>query len=276
MCRVLNVSKSGYYKWASDERQNRPTEREKSRETLKRKIKSYFEQKEQRYGSPRIHRYLTRKGFCVSLKTVARYMKAMGLKAVPEHRYVVTTDSKHDLRVYPNLLSRQFHQEAPNQAWATDMTYIWTLEGWVYLASVIDLFSRKVIGWHMAESMTKELPLQALKLAIHKRRPGEGLIHHSDRGSQYCSNDYVDVLKQAKMQISMSHKGDPYDNACMESFHATLKKKLVYRRRFITRAEAIQSINHYIHDYNTQRMHSTLDYWSPSQFEAMYLKNQAG
>ncbi|MFT9427963.1 MAG: IS3 family transposase [Sporolactobacillus sp.] len=266
MCQILNVSKSGYYKWANDERQNKQTEREQYRATLKRKIKYYFEQKEQRYGSPRIYRYLIRKGFCVSLKTVARYMKAMGLKAVPEHRYVVTTDSNHNLRIYPNLLNRQFHQEAPNRAWVTDMTYIWTLEGWIYLASVIDLFSRKVVGWHMAATMTRELPLQALKLAIHKRNPGKGLIHHSDRGSQYCSNDYIDVLKQAKMQISMSHKGDPYDNACMESFHATLKKELVYRRRYITRAEAIQSINHYIHDYNTKRMHSGMSTLNRTNF----------
>ncbi|WP_332239034.1 IS3 family transposase, partial [Sporolactobacillus sp. KGMB 08714] len=168
-------------------------------------MKQVFYQNHGHYGSPRIHQALVRKGLIVSRKTIARWMKAMGLRATSKNRYIATTDSRHDLKIYPNLLNRQFHQEAPNRAWVTDMTYIWTLEGWVYLASVIDLFSRKVVGWHMAPTMKKELPLQALKLAISKRQPGQGLIHHSDRGSQYCSKEYIALMKKHKMQISMSH-----------------------------------------------------------------------
>jgi transposase InsO family protein len=245
-------------------------QRTRKRKELQRRIKQVFYQNHGYYGSPRIHKALVRKGLIVSQKTIARWMKAMGLRATSKSRYVATTDSRHDLKVYPNLLNRQFHQEAPNQAWVTDMTYIWTLEGWVYLASVIDLFSRKVVGWHMAPTIKKEFPLQALKLAVSKRHPGQGLIHHSDRGSQYCSKEYIALMKRHKMQISMSHKGDPYDNACMESFHATLKKELIYRRRFTSRKEAIEAVNHYIRCYNAYRMHSSLDYWSPNQFETMY------
>ncbi|MET1247270.1 IS3 family transposase [Sporolactobacillus sp. STCC-11] len=274
MCTVLNVSKSGYYKWSRGERQETNTQRMRKRKELQRRIKQIFYQNHGHYGSPRIHIALLRQGFIVSQKTIAREMKAMGLRATPKKRYVATTDSRHDLKVYPNLLNRQFQQKAPNQAWVTDMTYIRTLAGWVYLASVIDLFSRKVVGWYMDATMTQDLPLQALKLAIEKRQPGKGLIHHSDQGSQYCANEYIALMKKHQMQISMSRKGDPYDNACMESFHATLKKDLIYRRRFRSREEAIQAINHYIYRYNTYRMHSSLGYWSPNQFEKMH--EQAG
>lgn len=273
MCKVLDVSKSGYYKW----RQAGSCENERAqyREKIRRLIRKSFYLSDGTYGSPRVHDDLVDWGYVISQKTVARMMKEMGLRATPEVNYRTTTDSNHDQKIYPNLLNRKFHQDAPNKVWITDMTYIWTLEGWVYLASVIDLFSRKVIGWHMATTMKTKLPLQALKMAINKRQTEEGLIHHSDRGSQYCSGDYTDLLKEHKMQISMSNKGDPYDNACMESFHATLKKELVYRRRFKSRAEAIHSINRYISRYNEWRKHSSLGYCSPNQFEYLYHFEQA-
>ncbi|PLT27778.1 IS3 family transposase [Peribacillus deserti] len=185
----------------------------------------------------------------------------MGLIALPEEKFVVTTNSDHDMHVYPNLLNRQFDVKEPNQVWVSDITYIWTLEGWVYLASVMDLFSRKIVGCSMDSHMKKELPLDALKMAVMLRQPGKGLIHHSDRGSQYCSKDYTDQMEINHMQISMSKKGDPYDNACIESFHASLKKELVYRSRYTTRAEAIKAINDYIRSfYNERRRHSTLGY----------------
>lgn len=198
-------------------------------------------------------------------------MKEMGLSASPKEKFVITTDSNHDMKIYPNLLNRQFQTERPNQVWVTDITYIWTLEGWVYLSSVMDLFSRKIVGWHMGGRMKKEMPIQALNMAITLRQLGEGLIHHSDRGSQYCSKEYTDILKTNGIQISMSRKGDPYDNACIESFHATIKKDLIYRRRFETRAEAMRTINYYISSfYNERRKHSTLSYCSPNQFEREY------
>jgi transposase InsO family protein len=200
-------------------------------------------------------------------------MKEMGLKATPKAKFVVTTDSNHDLNIYPNLLNRRFNVEEPNQAWVSDITYIWTLEGWVYLSSVMDLFSRKIVGWSLSSHMKKELSIQAVNMAITTRRPDVGLIHHSDRGSQYCSHDYIDILKGQKMQISMSRKGDPYDNACIESFHATIKKDLIYRRRFTTRVEAIKAINHYISSfYNEKRKHSTLGNCAPNQFERTHRK----
>jgi transposase InsO family protein len=199
----------------------------------------------------------------------------MGLKATQKEKFVVTTDSDHNLYVYPNLLDRQFNVDEPNQVWVSDITYIWTLEGWVYLASVMDLFSRKIVGWSLAAHMKKELAIQALNMAITQRQPGKGLVHHSDRGSQYCSHDYIDILKEKEMNISMSKKGDPYDNACIESFHATIKKDLVYRRRFNTRAEAIKAVNYYIASfYNERRRHSTLGNSSPNQFERINPSNE--
>jgi len=274
MCEVLNVSKSGYYNWLkSPERE--PSEREIRREELKQKIAKYFHESYGTYGSPRIHHDLVDEGYVVSQKTVARLMQEMGLRATPKEKYVMTTDSNHDYHIYPNLLNQEFRVDKPNKVWVTDITYVWTLEGWVYLASVIDLFSRKVVGWYLADNMRKEMAIKALKMAITNRQPGGGLIHHSDRGSQYCSNDYIKELKDKKMNISMSRKGNPYDNACIESFHATIKKELIYRRRFVTRAEAIKAINHYIaHFYNQRRKHSTLGYYSPSEYEKLYYAQQ--
>lgn len=267
MCQVLKVSTSGYYKWLNQQ-SSPPSEKEKYRVEIDQKISKSFHESFGTYGSPRVHDDLIDWGYTISLKTVARMMREMGLKATQKEKFMVTTDSNHDLIIYPNILNRQFSAEEPNQVWVTDITYIWTLEGWVYLASVMDLFSRKIVGWSLADHMKKELAIQALNMAIIQRQPGKELIHHSDRGSQYCSHDYIDILKEKEMNISMSKKGDPYDNACIESFHATIKKDLIYRRRFKTRVEAIKAVNYYISNfYNERRKHSTLGNSSPNQFE---------
>lgn len=270
MCNVLGVSTSGYYKWKSKHRHGE-TDREKRKNELKQKIQKSFHESLGTYGSPRVHDDLIEWGYTVSQKTVARYMHEMGLKATPAEKYVVTTDSDHDLPIYPNLVKRDFNVDSPNAVWVADITYVRTLEGWMYLASIMDLFSRKIVGWSLGDSMKKELTLEALKMAMTTRRPPEGLIHHSDRGSQYCSKDYTEALKEADIQISMSKKGDPYDNACIESFHATIKKELIYRFRFKTRVEASKAINYYISSrYNERRKHSTLGYRSPNNFERNY------
>jgi putative transposase len=270
MCKVLDVSPSGYYKWLKNQSREQ-SEKEVYRKEVLQKICKSFHESEGTYGSPRVHDDLVEWGYTISQKTVARMMHEMGLTATPKERYVVTTDSKHDLNIYPNLVKRQFNVEEPNQIWVSDITYIWTLEGWVYLSSVMDLFSRKIVGWSLSSNMKKELSIQALNMAITTRQPADGLIHHSDRGSQYCSHEYTDILKERKMKISMSRKGDPYDNACIESFHATIKKELIYRRRFKTRNEAIKAINYYISSfYNERRKHSTLGYLSPNKFERSF------
>lgn len=270
MCSLLNVSRAGYYKWL--ERSDRPeTEREALRKELIQKIKKSYYESDGTYGSPRVHQDLLDWGFVISQKTVAIMMRELGIKAIPEEKYVVTTDSNHDLPIAPNLLKRNFTAPVPDRIWVTDITYIRTIEGWVYLATVMDLFSRKIVGYSMDKEMKKELTLAALKMAFSTRNPSEKLIHHSDRGSQYCSKDYMDLLKSKEVQISMSRKGDPYDNACIESFHATIKKELIYRRRYTSRSEAMKSIHYYINNrYNSRRKHSTLGYCSPKEFENNY------
>jgi putative transposase len=276
MCQVLKVSTSGYYKWVNQ--QSSPlSEKDKYRLEIQQKISKSFHESFGTYGSPRVHADLIDWGYTISQKTVARIMKEMGLKATQKEKFVVTTDSDHDLNIYPNILDRQFNVKEPNQVWVSDITYIWTLEGWVYLSSVMDLFSRKIVGWSLADHMKKELAIQAMNMAIIQRQPGKELIHHSDRGSQYCSHDYIGILKEKKMNISMSKKGDPYDNACIESFHATIKKDLIYRRRFKTRVEAIKAVNYYISSfYNERRKHSTIGNISPNQFERKHLQNEVG
>lgn len=270
MCSVLGVSTSGYGAWRA--RLNRPeTKREAYRKELRQKICKSFHESQGTYGSPRVHDDLVEWGYQVSPKTVARLMKEMDLKATPEEMYVVTTDSNHDLEVFPNLLKRNFTATQPDRVWVADITYVRTLEGWMYLATVLDLFSRKIVGWSIDKHMKTDLTISALKMAYSSRHVSEGLIHHSDRGSQYCSAEYRALLDAKGCQGSMSRKGDPYDNACIESFHATIKKELIYRRRFQTRAEAAKAINYYISNhYNTKRKHSTLAYLSPMKFEQKY------
>lgn len=270
MCEVLKVSTSGYYKWRN-QLEHTAGEKAAEKEEIEQKINKSFHDSLGTYGSPRIHDDLLEWGYVLSQKTVARYMKGLGLRATPLQKYLTTTDSNHDQKIYPNLVNRRFHASLPDQVWVADITYVWTLEGWLYLASIMDLFSRKIIGWSLDTHLRKELPVEVLKRTLETRRPSEDLIHHSDRGSQYCSNDYTNLLKKHEVQISMSRKGDPYDNACIESFHATIKKELVYRNRFATRVEARRAISSYIDTfYNPKRKHSTLGYLSPSKFEQKY------
>nr|WP_246589119.1 IS3 family transposase [Desertibacillus haloalkaliphilus] len=264
MCEVLKVSKSGYYKWLKKEESNQ----EKKKKKLMAIIRSLFFQNREVYGSPRITRELHKKGIHLAERTVGRYMLEMGLRAIPEQRFVMTTDSNHRNPIYPNLLNREFHADQPDRIWVTDITYIWTLKGWLYLATVMDLYSRKIVGWSMDKVMTKELPLKALNRAIQSRNPSENLIHHSDRGCQYTSKEYISRLQEYNIQISMSRKGNCYDNACMESFYATLKKELIYRRKFVSREEANNAIWKYIMSfYNERRSHSTIGFVSPNEFE---------
>lgn len=273
MCKVLEVSTSGYYKWI-EEKEDRKSKHEE-KEKLDQLIRQCFIESLETYGSPRITLELKARGIPVCERTIGKRMKEMELRATPKTPYVVTTDSNHKYPIYPNLLERQFMVDTPNTVWVTDITYIWTMQGWLYLASVMDLFSRKIVGWSIAATMKKELPLEALKQAIMWREPGEGLIHHSDRGSQYCSNEYTELLTESKMKGSMSRKGNPYDNACIESFHATIKKELIYRYKWETREGAIKAIRHYIDQfYNTRRRHSTLGYVSPVDFEQAYTKSR--
>ncbi|MEI3615038.1 IS3 family transposase [Pseudogracilibacillus sp. SO30301A] len=270
MCEVLGVSTSGYYDWEKRE----PSDQQKRKENIMRHIEHIFYDNYESYGSPRITRALKKMGFNITERTVGRYMSEMGLRAIPEEKFVVTTDSKHDNKIYPNILDRDFNTEAPDESWATDITYIWTSQGWLYLAVVMDLFSRKIVGWHMDEFLNKELATTALERALMFREPSENLIHHSDRGVQYTSNDYIDLLTENDIQISMSRKGDCFDNACVESFFATLKKELVYRHRFKTREEAKIEIWKYIaRFYNERRMHSTLGYLSPNEYERAYFES---
>lgn len=270
MCEVLGVSPSGYYDWEKRE----PSHQQKRKENIKREIERIFYENYEVYGSPRITKILKKMGFIITERTVSRYMNEMGLSAIPKRKFVVTTDSKHDNEIHPNILNREFNTDAPDKAWATDITYIWTSQGWLYLAVVMDLFSRKIVGWHMDEFLKKGLATTALERALMFRDPSEELLHHSDRGAQYTSNDYINLLTENEIQISMSRKGDCFDNACVESFFATLKKELVYRRRFKTREEAKIEIWKYIaRFYNERRIHSTLGYVSPNDYERAYFES---
>lgn len=260
----MQVSLSGYYGW----RERPESTRKQENERIVAEIKEIHKQSRQTYGSPRIHVDLVERGICCSEKRVARLMRIHQITAKRKRKFVVTTDSRHGLPVAENKLNQQFSAGKPDEKWVTDITYVWTREGWLYLAVVLDLFSRKVVGWAMDQNMERGLVMNALQMALLARSPQQGLLHHSDRGSQYASNDYQKLLKDNKITCSMSRKGNCYDNACMESFFATLKQELVYHRQYQTRKEARQDIFEYIQVwYNRKRRHSKLGYLSPEQFE---------
>lgn len=228
------------------------------------------------YGSPRILAELKGLGFKCSKKRVERLMKKNGIRAKTRRKFKVTTDSKHNFPVSPNVLKRNFSPKTPNTTWGGDITYVWTKEGWLFLAVIIDLWSRQVVGWSMNERITKELTLSALKMAINSRQPGAGLVHHSDRGSQYASHDYQRLLKLHRMTASMSRRGNCWDNAPVESFFHSLKTEMIYWEDFETREEARRKIFEWIEVfYNRQRRHSTLGYLSPVNFEIENLKQCA-
>ena len=271
LCRVLRVSKSSYYDWRGR------SESRRSRETreLVEKIRELREEDKNLlvYGSPRMHEELVDLGYHCSENRVARLMRKNGIRARQARKFRVTTDSKHDNPVAENVLDRQFDVGSPDRAWVSDITYVWTREGWLYLAVVIDLFNRMVVGWSMGNRITQELTLSALRMALWKRKPGRGLLSHSDRGSQYTSKAYRELLDDHGIICSMSRKGNCWDNAVAESFFHTLKTELVYHEDYVTRTEAKSDIFEWIEVfYNRKRRHSSLGYLSPARFEVMMAK----
>ncbi len=271
MCRVFGIAPSTYYAW---EREQQSTRARHDREMLA-AIARIFAEFHGRYGAPRVCRELAREGLTASRKRVARLMREAGLKAKGRRKYKPTTDSDHTLPVAPNLLDREFHAEEPNTAWVSDITYIATREGWLYLAAIIDLFSRRVVGWKLSERMTASLVCDALDDAARLRRPKTGLVFHSDRGSQYASHAFRRRLWRYRMRQSMSRRGNCWDNAVAESFFATLKKELVRSRVFDTRAQARSEIFHYVEVfYNRRRTHSLLSYETPHAFEDCFEKKK--
>lgn len=264
-CDVLGVSRSGYYRWHRQEISRRKLENA----VLLQRSRELYQQSRSRYGSPRITRALQQEGFTCSRNRIARLMRQDGLRARSRRSRVVTTRSDHQL-ASPNILDRQFTVALPNRVWLSDITYVPTREGWLYVATVMDLCSRKIVGLSMRADLSQELVLQALRQAIHRTSPSAGLIVHSDRGSQYASEAYRTILRARGFRQSMSRKGNCWDNAPMESFFKTLKVELIYQEHYTTRAEAMRSIFEYIEVfYNRQRMHSALNYQTPEAFEAL-------
>jgi putative transposase len=265
LCDVLEVSPAGYYAWRARPESRRST----ANRRLVNDIKRVYRDAYGRYGSPRIHIELKAQGRGVSRGRIERLMRHHGIRAIMARpRWVRTTDSRHDLPIAPNLLDRHFVAPAPNCVWLADITYVETDQGWLYLATVMDLYSRRIVGWAMADHLRTELPLAALRMAIAAKQPGPGLIHHSDRGVQYASADYRKVIQSAGFQASMSRKADCYDNAPMESFFHTLKTELVHHRHYATRQEARREIFAYIEGfYNRTRRHSAIGYISPIEME---------
>lgn len=268
MCQVLDVSTSGYYAW----KQQMPSPRALENQKLVLQIKVIHAENHQVYGSPRIYTELADQGVCCSEKRVARLMRQHGICAKQAlRRRVRTTDSNHDLPVAPNILDRQFTATKPGQKWVGDITYIPTRQGWLYLAAIMDLYSRRIVGWAMDKTLASSLVQQALKMAVAGRCPKAGLLHHSDRGSQYASQGYRGLLVAHQMVASMSRRGECYDNAAMESFFSTLKCERVHHQDYATQGEAKRDLFAYIElFYNRKRRHSALGYLSPVQYEQQY------
>lgn len=272
MCNVLGVSRSGYYAWIERE----PSNRDKQNEMLSHKIAEIHEQSRGTYGSPRVTEELEAQGFEVDRKRVARLMAKNGLSADPKPKYR-NADAEPTAELAANVLDREFHVDEPDRVWVSDITYVWTAVGWLYLAVVIDLFSRRVVGWAMADHMRAELVLEAISAALGSREPShDGLLFHSDQGSQFTATRVRDALDDAGITCSMSRRGNCWDNAVAESFFATLKREHVYRKIFLTREDATTSIAEWIEVfYNGQRRHSTIGYCSPVEFERMYYSESA-
>ncbi|TXK65373.1 IS3 family transposase [Paenibacillus sp. N3.4] len=271
---MFHVARSGFYRWLSAPK----SERKQRREELGKRIIYHFHDNKARYGAPRIKDCLVDEGKRVSEKLVGRIMRENGLHSCTVKKYKVqTTDSNHKQPIAGNLLNQQFKTTAPNKVWVTDITYLWTRQGRLYLACVMDLFSRKIVGWSLQSRMTNELVLEALDRAVAAEKPAPGLVHHTDRGSQYASEEYQERLRGYKMICSMSRKGNCYDNAVIEAFHANIKRELIYQEKFATKEIAQQEIYWYIEFfYNRKRKHSTLGYLSPIRFEEVYYARNSG
>jgi len=266
-CSVLGVSVSGYYAWKN----RRASPRQCRDMILLAHIRSEFAISRETYGSPRMHAELKESGLAIGRHRVARLMRENGLKARQKTRFKKTTDSDHGGLVAPNVLDQDFAADGPDQKWGVDISYVWTAEGWLYLAIVLDLFSRRIVGWSLSDRMKRGLAMDALQRAIDLRKPPPGLIHHSDRGSQYCSADYRRLVKSHGFIASMSGRGNCYDNAMVETVFKTIKSELIWRTAFATRDQASRAIGQYIEGfYNPRRRHSSLGYVSPAAFETAY------
>ena len=264
MCRILGVQRSAYYDWQDQPQRIIPCEEL----ALRRRMKALFSASRGSLGSRTLMNNLRQEGFKVGRARVRNLMKKLGLVVKQKRKYKVTTDSKHLFSVADNILNREFLPDDPNRVWATDITYLWTQEGWVYLAVVIDLYSRRVVGWSMDRRMHKALVIRALLMAANLRKPLPGLIHHSDRGSQYASHEYQKLLKQHGMICSMSRKGNCWDNSPVERFFSSLKREWTGDRLYVTRQEAIADVREYVAVYyNAKRLHSTLGYSTPIDYE---------
>jgi len=264
LCQIMNVSPRGYRAY-----QSRPISQSQRKDmVLLAHIREQHQLSLGSYGRPRMTEELKELGFDVGHRRVGRLMRQNSIFVVRTRKYRVTTDSNHKFNIAPNLLNRNFFAEKSNQKWVTDISYIWTSEGWLYLAAVLDLHSRRVIGWAVSNRMKRDLAIRALEMAIALRRPPEGCIHHSDRGSQYCSHDYQKILRQHGFKVSMSGKGNCYDNAAMETFFKTIKAELIWRHSWKTRRDVEIAIFEYINGfYNPRRRHSALGWKSPLAFE---------
>lgn len=265
LCNVLGVSESGFFAW----KHRGASQRQLDDMVLLAHIRSQFALSHGTYGSPRMHVELYEDGVSVGRHRVARLMRDNGIIALQKRRYKKTTDSDHGGLVAPNLLDQDFACDGPDQKWGVDISYVWTREGWLYLAIVLDLYSRRIVGWETSDRLKKDLAITALKRAIATRQPPRNLIHHSDRGSQYCSHGYRKLLAANGMLSSMSGKGNCYDNAMVETVFKTIKSELVWRTSFQTRQQAKNALGKYIDGfYNPRRRHSALGYKSPIKFEA--------
>jgi putative transposase len=267
LCRVWQVSRAGFYAW----QKRPPAARTLKDQRLKLEVAAIFAHNRGRYGSPRVHAELRERGERTARKRVARWMRVAGLRAHGPRRFRLTTDSNHALAITGNLLARRFAVAAPDRGWVADITYLWTHEGWLYLAVILDLYSRRVVGWALSERLERKLALDALHMALAQRQAGAGLLHHSDRGSQYASRQYRQLLAQHAIQSSMSRRANCWDNAVAESFFATLKLELAYQTQWRTRAQARSEVFEYIEIFDhRKRRHSALGYLSPVDFEFRY------